>query len=158
MGWCTVGMHLDVSSRVVEGSQNGWGEGAFQHCGWFYTNQHQLSAGGAYDHNCGTNQYPENHFASAINASPDSDGASVTVKKNCTRYLNVKPWATGSTGGSDPVGTVLTSDRFFWRYASRNGQWVLGRMERPGTPAYYDWVFVASDCVTRPTTRAPRNT
>lgn len=158
IGWCTVGMHIDISSGEVQGWQAGWGEGSFQHCGWFLTS-HPLVQEGIYDHNCGTNRYPESYFATAVNISPSNDGAEVPIYNSCTRYLNVRPWLTASgTPGYDSVGTIQTTDKFFWRYRSRNNRWVLGRMERPGTSVYYNWTFVHSSCVGVPPTRAPYTT
>jgi hypothetical protein len=158
IGWCTVGMHIDISSSDVQGWQAGWGEGNFQHCGWFQSSTHPLVQEGLYDHNCGTNRYPESYFATAVNVAPTNDGDQVPVYGGCTRYLNVKPWSSSSTTGTDSVGTLLSTDRFFWRYRTKNNKWVLGRVERPGQSVYYDWVFVPTSCVGTPPTRAPETT
>jgi hypothetical protein len=99
-----------------------------------------------------TNVYLENSFASYINATPVDDGESVPILTSCTRYLNVQPWSASATAGNDSPGMLVPTDRFYWRYLTRNGQWVLGRMERPGTNVYYDWAFVPRACVGNPHT------
>lgn len=153
LGWCTEGMHIDISSTgAPAGWQAGWGEGNYGNCGWFMTATHSLTAEGAWDHDCGSATYPEVAFANYVNVTPAGDGTPVPIYANCTRYLNVKPWATGATAGTDPAGTLLTTDKFYWRYQTRNNMWVLGRMERPGTSVYYDWVFVPRTCVAPPLT------
>jgi hypothetical protein len=152
-------MHIDVSSTSDQGNQAGWGEGAYQHCGWFLTSVHLLVPEGTFDHNCGATKYPESHFANKINSTPSNDGDSVIIFHSCTRYLNVQPWSPSGTSGSTSVGTLLASDQFFWRYRTKNNQWVMGRMARRGTSIYYDWAFVPSSCVSTPIfTRDPKTT
>jgi hypothetical protein len=143
-------MHIDISSGSSSGWQAGYGHGGYEHCGWFLTAEHSLVREGIFDHNCGTTRYNENHFAQKINITPSNDGTVVPILMNCTRYLNVKPWATGATTGSTSVGTLLVTDTFRWRYRTRNQQWVLGRMTRPNTDVYYDWMFVPNSCVAPP--------
>ncbi|HEV7495559.1 hypothetical protein [Baekduia sp.] len=148
-GWCTApNMHIDISSGSVNGYQSGWGEGNFQHCGWFQSSIHGLTPNGTYDHNCGGNYYNENTFATQVNVSPSNDGSPAPVLKNCAEYANVQPWNTGNMTGYDQVGTLSSSTVFLWRYKSLNNFWVLGRI----SPAagVYDWVFVQAACVGAP--------
>ena len=159
IGWCTTGMHIDISSSANGAWQAGWGEGNYQHCGWFETGLHPLQQEGIFDHNCGATTYVESHFANLINSGSTSDGTTVGINYACNRYANVRPWSTGAKAGMDKVGTLQPStDTFKWRYLSKNNLWVLGRMIRPGTSVTYDWIFVERGCVGQPATRAPSST
>lgn len=157
IGWCTVGMHIDISTgQTTSGWQGGWGEGNFNGCGWFQSSKHPLTREGSWDHSCGDRTYNENEFGQIFNIAPDDDGAEVRVLKSCPRFLNVRPWISSPTVGADHVGTLLTTDVFKWRYLTKNGAWVMGRLDRAGVRVRYDWAFVARDCVAQPPVRAAR--
>lgn len=161
MGWCTPGMHIDISSGSIQGWQAGWGEGNFQGCGWFQSGSHALELNGVFDHNCGATEYNENYFATRINSGSTTDGNEVPIYHVCDRYANVRPWVSGSTAGMDHVGTLQPStDIFKWRYLTKNQQWVMGRLIRDNYATYvgYDWVFVPRWCVGEPATRAASTT
>jgi hypothetical protein len=154
MGWCMAGMHIDISSSPSGEWQKGWAHGNYEHCGWFMIT-HPLTPSGTYDHNCGSHSYSETHFASRLNTE-GFDNRVTPVKNNCPLYANVRPWDESNHTGYNQVGTLPQVHRVFnWRYKSRNGAWVLGRVENGG---YYDWAFVHSSCVPDPPhTRAPQN-
>jgi hypothetical protein len=152
IGWCMEGMHIDISGAGNGAWQPGWAHGNYEHCGWFETLAHPLTPSGVYDHNCGNRRYPETHFASRLNDERYPNH--VQALKTCTLYGNVRPWDTSNRTGYNPVGTLPQGAWFHWRYKSRNGKWILGRVDAGG---YYDWAFVDSSCVPEPRTRAPQN-
>lgn len=162
LGWCTAGMHIDISSTVItQGWQGGYGEGDYQNCGWFLL-ANGLNQGGTFDHNCGNTTFAESYFASAINSDGDSTGDGTTVsilRSDCHIWLNVRPWSNNTTGYTTYNTLSPATDEFRWRYSSKYGYWVLGHWLRNGQDTTYNWGFVKSDCVSTPAaTRGPTST
>ena len=150
LGWCTQGMHIDISSTVItQGWQGGYGEGWYAHCGWFLL-QNGLDAGGVWDHNCGNTTYAESDFATKVNVTPTDDGTPVTIQRSdCHIWRNIKPWQTSAEPSTWYNVLDPTTDEFRWRYRSKSGM-VLGHWLRNGGDTYYNWGFVDSTCVAAP--------
>ncbi len=77
------------------------------------------------------------------------------VLKTCPRYLNVRPWVRARR--HRPTQWIRPRANGWIQVAITLSQreWVLGRIVRPGLDdPYYDWAFVAADCVARPPVRA----
>lgn len=155
LGWCTAGMHIDISSTVItQGWQGGFGEGGYANCGWFLL-ANGLTQGGAFDHNCGNTTFAESYFAQNVNVSPADDGAAVPIlRSDCSIWLNVKPWS--STASPSTTFNTLNpaTDTFRYRYRTKS-DYVLGHWLRNGADTYYNWGFVRNTCVGDPATRVP---
>ena len=148
MGWCRPGWPIDLSRASTAGYQ-GWAYGNYNGCGWIYAT-HIGSPQSGWSHNC-TASTPESAFMIHKNQSPSNDGAPVTVKSGgCTAFLNTRPWAFG--GATDQVTGIPAGQQVFYRYLTRNDQYVMVRRTNDAT---YPWVFVPKACVPQPAVVGP---
>ncbi len=96
-------------------------------------------------------------FASYVNCTACSDAYRVTIRDTaeCTDhwfYANVKPWRS-STSPTDPVlSFVPGTTKFDWRYITKDGNWVMGRVPfNPDGTLRHDgsgaWLFVQRGCL-----------
>lgn len=157
MGNCISGNSIDISSGVASEWQGGYAYGNFNGCGWVQL-ANGLDPASGYANNCGSRTYAETYFANKVNVSPSDDGAPVPIlNRGCETWGNVRPWVLGATGGNDKLGDLSGSQtQFFYRYLSKNNNWVLGRIQLgPDAQNQSKWGFVQRGCVGEPSLRDP---
>jgi hypothetical protein len=124
--------------------------GSYGSCGWLLTSHlgSRINNGTTTCSSAGSRQIWD--IASAYDGCGDPCGGTYVYASRCNSidvYANVSPWTT--TSPRDEVRYYINTGgtaHFYWRYVSKDGQYVMVRDPYVSDDRYANWVFLPRYC------------
>jgi hypothetical protein len=157
IGNCIGGVSFDYSRPDTNGDQlDGYAYGNYRGCGWTNGTLNYLNTG--ISNTCTTSKAVDTFMSAWDGLNGQTGGGTGVGTKSgssCQEFQNAQPWNTTSgANGVDPTGRYIggagQTTTVYWRYVSKDGNWVMIDDQAAGAAGKPDWVFVAKACLASP--------